>query len=460
VLGRLGYIPDSRRRASIPGRPFWGDRAHIEIGSAMRIAVIGSGIGGMGAAWLLSKEHDVDVFEADDRCGGHACTYDATVGESTYPVDVGFMVFNDRTYPNLVGLFGELGIESRETEMSFSIHVDDTGMEWAGTDDVRSVFAQPANALNPKFLGMLKDIGRIGHDAQRLLADESLAGCTLGQLLEREGYGEGFREWYLVPMASAIWSAPPGSMLEFPAHTFLRFSHNHGLLYVTGRPKWRTVLGGSREYVRRIEAKVAAVFTGHVVRRVTREDGRVRVGLTGGWSDLYDAVVIAVHAPDALQLLTDPTPAERELLSAFRYEKNPAVLHTDMRFLPKTPKARAAWNYWSATGDLSEQRVSVTYDLSRLQGHDSPTPILITLNPTFEPDPATVIEHFEFEHPAFTRESVEAQARLSEIQGVRGTYFAGAWQRYGFHEDGMLSAVRVARMLGVEPGWDTGEGGE
>jgi predicted NAD/FAD-binding protein len=244
----------------------------------VRIAVVGSGIGGMGTAWLLSREHEVDVFEADDRCGGHACTYDAKVGEGTYPVDVGFMVFNDHTYPNLIGLFGQLGIESRETEMSFSIHVDDTGMEWAGTNDVTSVFAQPANALNPKFLGMIKDIVRIGHDAQRLLDDESLADCTLGQLLEREGYGEGFREWYLVPMASAIWSAPPGSMLEFPAHTFLRFSHNHGLLYVTGRPKWRTVLGGSRTYVHKIEAKVANVYKGHVVRRITREDGRVRVG--------------------------------------------------------------------------------------------------------------------------------------------------------------------------------------
>jgi len=423
----------------------------------MRIAVVGSGIGGMGASWLLSRKHEVDVFEADGRCGGHACTYDATLGDHTYPVDVGFMVFNDHTYPNLIGLFGELGIESRETEMSFSIHVEDTGMEWAGTDDVRSVFAQPANALDPKFLGMIKDIVRIGHDAQRLLADESLIGCTLGQLLEREGYGEGFREWYLVPMASAIWSAPPGSMLEFPAHTFLRFSHNHGLLYITGRPKWRTVLGGSRTYVERIEAVVSNVYRSHVVRRITREDGRVRVGLTGGWSDVYDAVVIATHAPDALQLLTDPTPAEREILSAFRYEYNPAVLHTDMRFLPKAPRARASWNYWAATGGLHEERVSVTYDLSRLQGHDSPTPILITLNPTFDPDPDSVLARFDFEHPAFTRESVEAQARLGEIQGGGSTYFTGAWQRYGFHEDGMLSAVKVARMLGVEAPWDTGE---
>lgn len=427
----------------------------------MRIAVVGSGISGMGVAWLLSREHRVDVFEAEERLGGHACTVDVELDGRTYPADVGFMVFNDRTYPNLCGLFGHVGVEWRDSDMSFSAHIDDTGLEWAGTDDISTVFAQPSNALKPKFLGMLKDIARLNSDADRLLADPAVRDLTLGELLDREGYGEGFRKWFLVPMASAIWSTPPGRMLEFPARTYVRFAHNHGLLQLGAQPKWRTVLGGSRCYVDVLAAGVSGdVLPGHAVRRVTRQDGGVRVGLTGGWSGLYDAVVISAHAPAALQLVADPTPLERELLSAFRYESNPSVLHTDQRFLPKTPRARASWNYWSATGDLSEERVSVTYDLSRLQGHDTPEPLLFTLNPAFEPDEDKVLGRYRFEHPAFTREAADAQARIREIQGVRGTYFAGAWQRYGFHEDGLWSAVRVARMLGAEPPWEAPEDGE
>ncbi len=422
----------------------------------MRIAVIGSGIAGMGSAWLLSHEHEVDVFEEDAQLGGHARTVDVKIEGVTYPVDIGFMVFNDRTYPNLLGLFSLLGVESRETEMSFSVHVDDTGLEWAGTNDVSSVFAQPANALKPKFLAMIRDIARLDHDAERLLADPSLDTMTLGDLLEREGYGEGFRSWYLVPMASAIWSTPPGGMLEFPAKSFIRFGHNHGLLQITGRPSWRTVIGGACAYVRKMEPGVnGRLLTGHAVRRVTREADGVRVALTGGWSDTYDAVVMATHAPDTLQLLTDPTPQERAILSAFRYERNPTVLHTDERFLPRTPRARASWNYWSATGKLDEDRISVTYDVSRLQGHASSVPICVTLNPAFEPDPAKVIGTYEFSHPTFTRESLAAQEALPQVQGVNRTYFAGAWTRYGFHEDGLLSAVRVAEALGVKVPWRT-----
>ena len=422
----------------------------------MRIAVIGSGIAGMASAWLLSQEHEVDVFEDDAQLGGHARTVDVEIEGVTYPVDIGFMVFNDRTYPNLVGLFSHLGIASRETEMSFSVHVDDTGMEWAGTDNVSSVFAQPANALNPAFLGMLKDIGRLDRDADRLLADPALDECTLGQLLDREKYGEGFRSWYLVPMASAIWSTPPGSMLEFPAKSFIRFCHNHGLLQVSGRPRWRTVLGGAREYVKRLEPGISGrIFPGHTVRRVTREAEGVHVGLTGGWSDRYDAVVMAAHAPDTLQLLTDPSPEERDILSTFRYEHNSAVLHTDERFLPKARRARASWNYWSASGSLHEERISVTYDVSRLQGHASPVPICVTLNAAFDPDPQKVIGTYAFAHPTFTRESLAAQERLPRIQGTNRTYFAGAWTRYGFHEDGLLSAVNVAESLGVEVPWRT-----
>lgn len=427
----------------------------------MRIAVVGSGISGMGAAWLLSREHDVDVFEAENRLGGHACTVDVDLDGRTWPVDIGFMVFNARTYPNLCGMFEHLGVAWRETDMAFGVHVEDTGLEWAGTDDISSVFAQPSNVLKPKFLKMIADITRLSRDAERLVEDPATRDLTLGELLDREGYGEGFRQWFLVPMASAIWSTPPGTMLDFPASSFLRFSFNHGLLQIGRQPKWRTVLGGSREYVKRLESEVSgSCLPGHAVRRVTREDGRVRIGLTGGWSDLYDAAVIAVHAPLGLQLLTDPTPAERDILSAFRYEFNPALLHTDMRFLPKAPKARASWNYWSASGDLSEQRISVTYDLSRLQGHDTSTPILFTLNPTFEPDHDKVIGEYYFEHPTFTPLGLAGQERIAEIQGVNGTYYTGAWQRYGFHEDGLWSAVRVARMLGVEPPWDAPEDDE
>jgi uncharacterized protein len=421
----------------------------------MRIAVVGGGISGLGAAWLLSSAHSVDLFEEDSRIGGHACTVDVDIDDTPCPVDIGFMVYNDHTYPNLCALFDILGVEWRETDMSFSVHVDDAGLEWAATGSIGGIFAQPGNVLRPKFLGMMRDITRLSSDAERLVADPTIRDLTLGELLDREGYGEGLREWFLVPMASAIWSTPPGLMLEFPASSFLRFSYNHGLLQRGKDKRWRTVVGGCRTYVERVLEGISGnVYPAHAVRRITRDPGGVRVGLSGGWSDVYDRVVIAAHAPRALQLLTDASAEERELLSAFRYEANPAVLHTDQRFLPTIPRARASWNYWSATGALSEQRISVTYDLSRLQGHRTSSPILFTLNPAFEIDPAKIIDTYEFEHPTFTKAALDAQERLGTIQGVRDTYFAGAWTRYGFHEDGLWSAVQVAHALGVNAPWE------
>lgn len=421
----------------------------------MRIAVIGSGVSGLGAAWLLSKRHSVDLYEADDRLGGHACTHDVEIDGVRYPADVGFMVFNDRTYPNLIGFFDELGVSWRESDMSFSVRVDSRGLEWAGSDNIATVFAQPRNALDPRFLRMVYDILRMSRDARRLLDDPGVDALTLEGLLDREGFGESFRRWYLIPVGAAIWSTPSGSMLAFPAKSFLRFCDNHGLLHLTRRHVWRTVVGGSREYVSRAAADISgAVHLGSRVGLVRRRPDGIELGLSDGSRPFYDQVVIATHASDSLRLLADPDDGERSVLSSFRYQPNPAVLHSDPALLPHLPAARASWNYRCASDDYSASAVAVTYDLTRLQGHAAPAPILLTLDPIEQPQQDVVSARFEFEHPVFTREAVAAQGRLASIQGSRRTWYAGAWQQYGFHEDGLLSAVNVAERLGVVAPWN------
>lgn len=418
----------------------------------MKIAVIGSGISGTGAAWLLSPEHEVDLFEADDRLGGHAHTHDVLLGGSLVPADTGFMVYNERTYPNLIRFFERLGIEHKESDMSFSVQCPGAGVEWAGKN-LDSIFAQRTNLISPAFLRMLVDIVRFSGMAERLLNDESVDPLTLGELLEREGLGKGFTDWYLIPMGSAIWSTPPGQMLGFPAKSFLRFCDNHGLLHISGKPQWRSVIGGSRTYVEAVARSVSGeVRVSAPVQRVERRPDGVIVQWPDG-EERYDAVVIAAHADQALGMLADPSDAERELLGAFGASANDTVLHTDMSFLPSSERTHASWNYYSEAADMTAGGLSLTYYLNRLQPLGTDTPLLVTLNPVREPDPDHVIGRIAYEHPLFSAQAIAAQGRIGEIQGVQRTWFTGAWQRYGFHEDGLLSAVRVAEAMGARLPW-------
>ena len=420
----------------------------------MRIAVVGSGIGGISASWLLSPVHEVDVFEASERLGGHTYTLDVRPGTEAFPIDTGFMVFNRRTYPNLTRFFEHLGIEAVDASMSFSVQVPSENIEWSGTS-LNSVFAQRKNVANPRFLRMLTDVLRFSRDADRLLADPSLADLTLGELLEREGYGESFSDWYLIPMGDAIWSTPPGKMLDYPALTFLRFCDNHGLLHITGKPQWLSVRGGSRQYLE----KAARTFSGEVfeaepVERVERMATGARVHTPRRVKD-YDAVVMAAHPPETLEILSDSASAEeREVLSAFRYWPNDTVIHTDESFLPKSRRAWASWNWYSSSTDMTKTMLMLTYRLNTLQAlpEEAPT-VMVTLNRDRDPAPGTVLAETSFDHPMYSAEAIAAQSRLGRLQGAGHIWFAGAWTRYGFHEDGMLSGVRIAEALGAPLPW-------
>jgi predicted NAD/FAD-binding protein len=419
----------------------------------MRIAVVGAGIAGIGSAWLLSQGNEVDIYEAGSELGGHAKTVDLTVGGQTFPADSGFQVFNTRTYPNLIRFFDRLGVTWQETDMSFSVQVAAENIEWSGTN-LNTVFAQRGNIVNPKFLAMLAGVLKFSHDANRLLADPEIDNITLGQLIEREGYSHWFTDWYLIPMGDAIWSTPPGMLLDYPAGTFLRFCNNHGLLHVTGKPMWRSVRGGSREYVK----AAARTFSGEIhtaepVERIERGTAGVTVA-TADRSQLYDAVVLATHPPETLAMLAEPTETEREVLGAFGYQPNNVTLHTDTSFAPKSRNAWAAWNWYAETGDATKDMLTLTYWLNDLQ--EMPPgmqPVFETLNENRPFAEGTVLMPLEFMHPLFTRGAIQAQKRVHEIQGVGGVWYAGAWQRYGFHEDGLLSAVRVAEQLGATLPW-------
>ncbi len=422
---------------------------HIE-GGCMRIAVIGSGISGISAAWLLSTEHEVDVIEAENTLGGHTHTVNITVDDTAATADTGFMVFNHRTYPNLVKLFEHFEIPEQDADMSFSVQHFKDGVEWKG--DLGGLFAQPGNVLRPAFWGMLGDVVRMSRNAERLLADPTVDDLTLGELLQREKYGHEFLEWYLVPMGAAIWSMPTGAMLQFPAKTFLRFCDNHGLLHITGKPEWKSVPGGATRYTRALAEKVSGrVMTGSAVTCVQRFADRVEVRLASGEQLSYDGVVLAAHADQSLAMLADPSDAEKRLLESFPYEENDVILHTDRRFLPDSPRAWAAWNY--ASDGHGNAPVAVTYNLNVLQRVPVPTPVLVTLNPLRECDASAIIERRMFAHPQFGRDAVPAQAGIPALQGANRTWFAGAWQRYGFHEDGLISGLRVAESFGIAPPW-------
>ena len=414
----------------------------------MKIAIIGSGIAGLTSAYLLNRSHQITLFEAGDWVGGHTHTVDIEVDGRPYAIDTGFIVFNDWTYPNFIRLLGQLGVGYKATEMSFSVTDPHSGVEYNG-HSLNSLFAQRRNLLSPKFLGMLRDILRFNREALDDLQQQRIdAATSLGDYLEQRGYGERFIQHYIVPMGAAIWSMSLADMLGFPLQFFVRFFNNHGLLSVSERPQWCVVEGGSRSYV----APLCSSFKQHIrlncpVLRVERDEQGVTLHTRAG-RQRFDKVVFACHSDQALALLADPSPAEQEILGALPYADNDVVLHSDTRLLPKRRLAWASWNY--RLGGPVHQPAAVTYNMNILQGIHSDTTFCVSLNQTALIDPSKILARYCYAHPQYSLAGVAAQARWEELLGARHSYFCGAYWANGFHEDGVVSALRVARAFGEE----------
>lgn len=408
-------------------------------GMGKRVAVVGGGIAGLSAAWLLSRAHDVTVYEQAARPGGHTCT----VAVGGVPVDMGFIVYNEATYPNLVALFRHLGVVTRESDMSFAVSLREGRMEYAGTD-LRGLLAQPANLLRPRFWAMLRDLLRFYREAPGAAAGLERDLSSLADYLALRRYGQGFVEDHLLPMAAAIWSTPVGEVGAYPAFAFIRFCENHGLLRLSGRPVWRTVAGGSSAYLR----PLTAAFAGGMrlscgVVGIRREAHGVRVRAQDGSEAVYDDVVIATHAPQALAMLEDASDSERALLGALRTASNRVVLHRDARLMPRR---RAAWASWNYVGG-SDGGLCVSYWMNRLQGlPEAAGPCFVTLNPPVEPQ--GILHEERFAHPQFDAAAIRAQRALWSLQGTRRTWYCGAWFGAGFHEDGLQAGLAVAEQLG------------
>lgn len=411
----------------------------------MRIAVIGAGIAGLGCAHALRQQHAVTLYEAAPRLGGHTNTVDVNLDGVCAPVDTGFIVYNERTYPQLIALLAELEVPTTQSEMGFAVSVAQGArrLEWSGTS-LATVFAQKRNLVSPTFLGMLRDILRFNREATLAATQGAAAALTLGGFLEAGRYGRAFREWYLLPMAAAIWSCPMATMLAYPFATFARFCHNHGLLQVEGRPQWFTVRGGARQYVRRIAARLPDIRLDEPVTGVRREGEHVLVTSRHGTA-IYDQVVLACHSTQAARILADADAGERGILEAVGYQANRAVLHTDPRLLPADRRVWSAWNYLSNGAD--DPQVSVSYLMNQLQPLPFTQPVVVSLNPLTEPRAGHVIAEFDYEHPVFDAAAIAAQQRLPDHQGRRRVWFAGAWTGYGFHEDGLKSGLAVAAAL-------------
>lgn len=413
----------------------------------MRIAVVGSGVSGLIAARLLATRHNVQLFEASSHLGGHANTVDVTIEGEQYAVDTGFMVFNDRTYPHFTKLLKQLGVTSQRSDMSFSVSCERTGLEYQGSS-LAGLFAQRANLLRPKFYRLLGDVLRFNKRAVASLGqlDKQL---TLRELLSKWQLHDSFRDHYLLPMTAAIWSCPTSSVLDFPALFLLEFMHNHGLLQIRDRPQWRTIPGGSRNYVQALTAGMGErIHLNFPIKRVTRNSNQVVLETLNGDEEIFDALVLATHADTSLRLLVDADMSEHSVLNAFKYQPNKAILHTDESWLPTRQSAWASWNYRIAGAD--NPQVCVTYDLTRLQRISSPSRLLVTLNPPRPIESKYVLGEFAYQHPVFSRESIEAQQKWNEINGSRRTYFCGAYWGHGFHEDGLISGLKVAEKFGLE----------
>lgn len=419
----------------------------------MNIAVVGSGISGLSCAWLLSKQHNVTLFEKDDRFGGHSHT--VSVGdEKTIPVDTGFIVFNEKTYPNLIAFFKHLQVPFVPTEMSFAVSLNNGATEYAGTD-LSGLFAQKRNLFRPGFWLMIADILRFYRNSEKWLGsleheDGIDASLTLGQLLHRERFSQRFIHDHLIPMGAAIWSTPADKMLDYPALAFLRFCSNHGLLQLSDRPQWQTVKGGSREYVQRIIDELGTdALTNRCIRKVKRFQDRVQLTDFQGKEWNFDHVVMACHADTTLSLLSEPDEFEQHLLGAFTFQRNKALLHSDERLMPDNKKAWASWNYLGSkpSENSSKQGPAITYWMNKLQ-HIEGMPLFVTLNPEQEPDTDLIHGCYLYDHPVFDRAAIKAQERIWELQGRNRTWYCGAWIGYGFHEDGLQSGLAVAESLG------------
>lgn len=413
-----------------------------------RVAVIGTGISGSSIARMLSAGHDVTVFEANDYFGGHANTVDVTISGTTFPVDTGFMVFNDRTYPNFCRMLDLLGIESQPSDMSFSVQCSSTGIEYQGSS-LNGVFAQRQNCVRPTFLRMLVDIGRFNSRGRAAASSGELKdGRTVREFLKSISVSQTFIAQYLVPMAAAIWSSKPKAILDFPAEFMIGFFANHGLLQISDRPQWRTIMNGSRMYQNALLEPIHdRVRIGCPVTAVVRTNDGVELTPANGVPESFDHAVFATHADQTLRILKDATETERDVLAEFPYQPNEAVLHTDTGMLPSRRRAWASWNYHTAAS--TEHVASLTYDLSRLQSHKSATPILLTLNGSDRIEPSKVIRKLKYDHPHYSPTSLVAQARHSEISGAGRTHFCGAYWGFGFHEDGLNSALAVGRSFGI-----------
>ncbi len=417
----------------------------------MKIAIVGTGISGMVAAYLLHRDHEITVFEAADYIGGHTNTLDVQLDGRRYAVDTGFIVFNDWTYPNFIALLKRLGVKTQASDMSFSVKCERTGLEYNGTS-INTLFAQRRNLFRPSFYRMIRDILRFNRQAPTLL-DWPEPGPSLGTYLDSHGYSQEFAEQYIVPMGAAIWSADRATMLGFPARYLVQFFKNHGMLSVDDRPTWRVITGGSQRYMEKLAAPFRErILLNSPVESITRHPAsvevRTRLNSGGRRACSFDAVVLAAHSDQSLAMLADPSPQEREILGAIRYQENEAVLHTDASLLPRRRLAWAAWNY-HVLPDQPDRAV-VTYHMNRLQGLAAPHQFCVTLNHTKAIDPRKIIRRIIYHHPVYSPAAVSAQKCHDEISGMNRTYYCGAYWGFGFHEDGVKSALAVCKMFGKD----------
>lgn len=413
-----------------------------------RIAVIGSGISGASAAWALSRENHVTLFESAPKAGGHTATVTIDYDGTAIAVDTGFIVYNEHNYPNLTAFFAHLNVKTQASDMGFAMSLDDGKLEWSGTS-YASLFAQKSNLVSPSFLWMLREILRFN---KQCLADRDagvLQGKSIGDYLVFRKFSGTFRDDYLIPMAAAIWSTPRVKMLDFPADAFVSFFENHRLIH-NERPNWRTVTGGSQNYLDKLLAGISGgVRLDSAVKTIYRSNNQAYITDVSGSTEAYDAVILACHSDQALRILTDANANERAILSAINYRPNRVILHRDASLMPKRKAAWSAWNYLRASNNDAEPEVAVTYWMNKLQGIDDAKPLFITLNPPHEPKAGTVFGEWSYEHPQFDAAALEGQRKLSLIQGQNHTYFAGAWTGYGFHEDGLRSGLEAASALGA-----------